>query len=314
MGNLIRKPSELEAKQTITMLIYGQPGVGKTTLAVSAPNAVLFDYDGGVQRINGAHQTLTVQIRSWEDTGAALDEIAAQYPETQTIVIDTVGKMLDYMGEYIMRTNSRMKKGDGTLSLQGYGLRKAMFIEFIKKTAVLGKNIIFVAHEKEEKRGDDTVKRPDIGGSSANDLVKELDLVGYMSMLGSERAIAFNPTEAYYAKNTCNLPAVTKIPVVVDEDGMAVGDNNFIRRVLATYRKSQAETQEKTREYDKLVENIRTAVEMAKTADELNQILGSLDKAQVYNSKMVGEKMVAMAARKLGLKYNAVEGRYGQQD
>lgn len=310
MGNLIRKPSELEAKQTITMLIYGQPGVGKTTLAVSSPNAVLFDYDGGVQRINGAHQTLTVQIRSWEDTGAALDEIAAQYPETQTIVIDTVGKMLDYMGEYIMRTNSRMKKGDGTLSLQGYGLRKAMFIEFIKKTAVLGKNIIFVAHEKEEKRGDDTVKRPDIGGSSANDLVKELDLVGYMSMLGSERAIAFNPTEAYYAKNTCNLPAVTKIPVVVDEVGMAVGDNNFIRRVLATYRKSQAETQEKTREYDKLVVNIKTAVGMANDAKGLNDILDSLEKTQVYNSRMVGEKLCAARAKALEVKFNSVSGRY----
>ena len=310
MGNLIRKPSELEAKQTITMLIYGQPGVGKTTLAVSAPNAVLFDYDGGVQRINGAHQTLTVQIRSWEDTGAALDEIAAQYPETQTIVIDTVGKMLDYMGEYIMRTNSRMKKSDGTLSLQGYGLRKSMFIDFIKKTAVLGKNIIFVAHEKEEKRGDDTVKRPDIGGSSANDLVKELDLVGYMQMLGKDRTIAFNPTEAYYAKNTCNLPAVTKIPVVVDEGGMAVGDNNFIRRVLATYRKSQAETQEKTREYDKLVVNIRTAVGMTQDAKGLNDILDSLEKTQVYNSKMVGEKLCAARAKALEVKYNSVSGRY----
>lgn len=310
MGNLIRKPSELEAKQTITMLIYGQPGVGKTTLAVSSPNAVLFDYDGGVQRINGAHQTLTVQIRSWEDTGAALDEIAAQYPETQTIVIDTVGKMLDFMSEYIVRNNSRMKKSDGTLSLQGYGLRKSMFIDFIKKTAVLGKNIIFVAHEKEEKRGDDTVKRPDIGGSSANDLVKELDLVGYMQMLGKDRTIAFNPTEAYYAKNTCNLPAVTKIPVVVDEAGMAVGDNNFIRRVLATYRKSQAETQEKTREYDALVENIRTAVAAAGTAEELNKVLDSIDKTQVYNSKMVGEKMAAQRAKALGLNFNAVDGRY----
>lgn len=310
MGNLIRKPSELEAKQTITMLVYGQPGVGKTTLAVSAPDAVLFDYDGGVQRINGAHQTLTVQIRSWEDTSEALDEIVASYPDVKTIVIDTVGKMLDFMSEYIVRNNSRMKKSDGTLSLQGYGLRKSMFIDFIKKTAVLGKNIIFVAHEKEEKRGDDTVKRPDIGGSSANDLVKELDLVGYMQMLGKDRTIAFNPTEAYYAKNTCNLPAVTKIPLVVDETGMAVGDNNFVRRVLATYKKTQAVTQEETRKYDTLVENIRTAVAAAGTAEELNKVLDSIAKTQVYNSKMVGEKMAAQRAKALGLNFNAVDGRY----
>lgn len=310
MGNLIRKPSELEAKQTITMLVYGQPGVGKTTLAVSAPDAVLFDYDGGVQRINGAHQTLTVQIRSWEDTSEALDEIVASYPDVKTIVIDTVGKMLDFMSEYIVRNNSRMKKSDGTLSLQGYGLRKSMFIDFIKKTAVLGKNIIFVAHEKEEKRGDDTVKRPDIGGSSANDLVKELDLVGYMQMLGKDRTIAFNPTEAYYAKNTCNLPAVTKIPLVADETGMAVGDNNFVRRVLATYKKTQAVTQEEMRKYDALVENIRTAVAAAGTAEELNKVLDSIAKTQVYNSKMVGEKMAAQRAKALGLNFNAVDGRY----
>lgn len=310
MGNLIRKPSELEAKQTITMLVYGQPGVGKTTLAVSAPDAVLFDYDGGVQRINGAHQTLTVQIRSWEDTSEALDEIVASYPDVKTIVIDTVGKMLDFMSEYIVRNNSRMKKSDGTLSLQGYGLRKSMFIDFIKKTAVLGKNIIFVAHEKEEKRGDDTVKRPDIGGSSANDLVKELDLVGYMQMLGKDRTIAFNPTEAYYAKNTCNLPAVTKIPLVVDETGMAVGDNNFVRRVLATYKKTQAVTQEETRKYDALVENIRTAVAAAGTAEELNKVRDSIAKTQMYNSKMVGEKMAAQRAKALGLNFNAVDGRY----
>lgn len=310
--SIIKKPSELEAKQTITMLVYGQPGVGKSTLGCSAPNAVLLDYDGGVQRINGAHRVPTVQIRSWEDTNTALDEITSEMPEVQTIVIDTVGKMLDFMSDYIIRNNSRMKKSDGSLSLQGYVLRKQMFIDFVKRTAVLGKNVIFVAHEKEEKRGEETVKRPDIGGSSANDLVKELDLVGYMQMIGKDRTIAFNPTEYYYAKNTCNLPAVTKLPLVVDDGGISVGDNNFVKRVLATYKKNQSETQEMTRRYDILVDSIKTAVQSAGDAESLNAILSSLEKQdnQVYNSKMIGEKIVASKARELGLKYNQLEKRY----
>ena len=308
--SLIKKPSELEVKQTITMLVYGQPGVGKSTLGCSAPNAVLFDYDGGVQRINGAHKTLTVQIRSWEDTKLALDEIQNEHPEVQAIVIDTVGKMLDYMSEYITRTNSRMKKSDGSLSLQGYGLRKQMFIDFIRQTAIFGKNVVFIAHEKEEKRGDETVKRPEIGGSSANDLVKELDLVGYMSMVGKERTIAFNPTEWYYAKNTCNLQPVIKLPAIVDDSGVANGDNNFIRRVLATYRKSQTETQSMTKQYDELLESIATAVEAASTADALNAILESLATTQVYNSKMVGEQRVARKAKALGLSYNQISKKY----
>lgn len=310
--SIIKKPSELEAKKTITMLVYGQPGVGKTTLGCSAPDAVLFDYDGGVQRINGAHRVPTVQVKSWEDTNTALQEITSEMPEVKTIVIDTVGKMLDYMSDYIIRNNSRMKKNDGTLSLQGYGLRKQMFIDFIKQTSILGKNIIFVAHEKEEKRGDDTVKRPDIGGSSANDLVKELDLVGYMQMLGKERTIAFNPTEWYYAKNTCNLPAVAKLPLVVDESGLAVNDNNFIRRVLATYKSSQDKTMEATKKYDTLIESISTAVSMSKTAEDLNKILSSIrdEKNQVYNSRMMGEKKVAAKAKQLGLTYNQIENKY----
>lgn len=310
--SIIKKPSELEAKKTITMLVYGQPGVGKTTLGCSAPDAVLFDYDGGVQRINGAHRVPTVQVKSWEDTNTALQEITREMPEVKTIVIDTVGKMLDYMSDYIIRNNSRMKKSDGTLSLQGYGLRKQMFIDFIKQTSILGKNIIFVAHEKEEKRGDDTVKRPDIGGSSANDLVKELDLVGYMQMLGKERTIAFNPTEWYYAKNTCNLPPVAKLPLVVDENGIAVNDNNFIRRVLATYKSSQDKTMEATKKYDALIGSITTAVAISKTAEELNKILSSIrdEKNQVYNSRMIGEKKVAAKAKELGLTYNQIDAKY----
>lgn len=310
--SIIKKPSELEAKKTITMLVYGQPGVGKTTLGCSAPDAVLFDYDGGVQRINGAHRVPTVQVKSWEDTNTALQEITREMPEVKTIVIDTVGKMLDYMSDYIIRNNSRMKKSDGTLSLQGYGLRKQMFIDFIKQTSILGKNIIFVAHEKEEKRGDDTVKRPDIGGSSANDLVKELDLVGYMQMLGKERTIAFNPTEWYYAKNTCNLPPVAKLPLVVDDSGVAVNDNNFIRRVLATYKSSQDKTMETTKKYDALIGSITTAVSISKTADELNKILVSIrdEKNQVYNSRLIGEKKVATRAKELGLTYNQIENKY----
>ena len=34
---LIKKPSELQVQTTIKALLYGQPGIGKTTDALSAP-------------------------------------------------------------------------------------------------------------------------------------------------------------------------------------------------------------------------------------------------------------------------------------
>lgn len=307
---IIKRPSELNVKATLSVLIYGQPGIGKTTLGVSAPDAVLFDYDGGVQRINGAHQVPTLQPTSWEDTNAALQEIAQEMPEIKTIVIDTVGKMLDYMSAYIIRTDPKMAMRDGSLSLKGYGVRKTMFVNFIKQLALMGKNVIFIAHEREERRGEETFKRPEIGGSSANDLIKELDLVGYMYAVGKERIITFDPAEYYYAKNTCNLPAAIKLPVVVDETGKA-SQNVAMANIVKSYKAAQVKRQAMTAEYEQVLDLIAETMTFAKDADSLNEVMAKVfSLEQIYDSFLKAQKAVAAKGKELGLTYNTIAKRY----
>ena len=307
---LIKKPSELSVKATLSVLIYGQPGIGKTTLGVSAPNAVLFDYDGGVQRINGAHQVATLQPTSWEDTNPALKEIAEEMPEVQTIVIDTVGKMLDYMSAYIIRNDAKMAMRDGSLSLKGYGVRKQMFVNFIKQLALMGKNVIFIAHEREERRGEETFKRPEIGGSSANDLIKELDLVGYMYAIGKERVITFDPAEYYYAKNTCNLPAAIKLPVVVDETGKA-SQNVAMANIVKSYEAAQVKRQSMTAEYEQVLDIIAETMTYATDADSLNEAMAKVfGLEQIYDSLLKAQKAVAAKGKELGLTYNKISKKY----
>lgn len=310
MGNLIKRPSELNVKATLSVLIYGQPGIGKTTLGVSAPDAVLFDYDGGVQRINGAHQVPTLQPTSWEDTNLALQEIQNEMPEVKTIVIDTVGKMLDYMSAYIIRNDAKMAMRDGSLSLKGYGVRKQMFINFIKQLAIMGKNVVFIAHEREERRGEETFKRPEIGGSSANDLIKELDLVGYMYAVGKERVVTFDPAEYYYAKNTCNLPAAIKLPVVVDETGKASGNVAFTQ-IVKQYQAAQKKRQEMTADYEQLLDIIADHVATATDADSLNEVMAKVFGFEhVYDSLLRAKRAVANKGKELGLTYNNTANRY----
>lgn len=307
---IIKRPSELSVKATLSVLIYGQPGIGKTTLGVSAPDAVLFDYDGGVQRINGAHQVPTLQPTSWEDTSLALQEIQNEMPEIKTIVIDTVGKMLDYMSAYIIKTDPKMAMRDGSLSLKGYGVRKTMFVNFIKQLAIMGKNVIFIAHEREDRRGEETFKRPEIGGSSANDLIKELDLVGYMYAVGKERIITFDPAEYYYAKNTCNLPAVIKLPVVVDESGKGAS-NKALANIVAQYRVAQEKRQDTTAEYEALLGIIADTVACADDAESLNKAMAKVfGFEQIYDSYLRAQRAVAKRGNELGLAYNKIEKRY----
>ena len=307
---IIKRPSELSVKATLSVLIYGQPGIGKTTFGVSAPDAVLFDYDGGVQRINGAHQVPTLQPTSWEDTNEALKEIALEMPEVKTIVIDTVGKMLDFMSAHIMKNDPKMAMRDGSLSLKGYGVRKTMFVNFIKQLAMMGKNVVFIAHEREERRGEETFKRPEIGGSSANDLIKELDLVGYMYAVGKERVVTFDPAEYYYAKNTCNLPAAMKLPMVVDEQGRGTSNVAF-SNIVKSYKTAQEARQEQTADYEALLDVITGKVDAATDAASLNAAMAEVfGYEHIYDSLLRAKRAVAKKGAELKVVYNQVKKCY----
>lgn len=303
---LIKLPSEIETKTAISVLVYGEPGIGKTTLVCSAPNPVLFDFDGGVQRINGAHRVPTVQVNSWQEALNALDEVARELPDTKSILIDTAGKMLDFMSAHIIASGERgMVNKDGTLSLKGYGVRKQMFIDFNHRITHMGKHVFYVAHEREEKRGDEVVKRPEIGGSSANDLIKELDLVGYMRAVGKKRSITFDPDEKWYAKNTCNLPAEIILPVMVDERGNAVAENTFLQTIIARYEDAQARNKEQTGEYEMLIDMLKGNVDDIKDADGANEFVEKIGTIQhIFNSKIVARRLFQEKVTKLGLVYN----------
>lgn len=294
-------------------MIYGSPGSGKSTLACSAPNSVMIDTDGGVMRINGAHQIPTLQVTKWEEIVDAMNEVK-QTPEVESVVIDTVGKMLSYMEEFIKRTSTGKRvevNRDGSLSLKGYGKRKQMFIDFIKGVTTLGKNVIFVGHDKEETRGDETVIRPEVGGSSTNDLMKELDLVGYMEMNGNIRTISFTPTDRFYAKNTCDMPGLIPIPVLIDENKKIIGENNFFANVIAGYKHRIEENVNNNRKLEDLKEMIDANIAEVKTAEDANNFIEwakGLD--HVYNSMAIASRKIANRAKALGLKLDKITKTY----
>lgn len=171
--SLIKKANELVIPTTIKMMLYGQAGMGKTTVALSAPKPLLLDFDNGVKRVNMAHLDGidTVQITSWNDVQQVLQEDLSGY---QTIVIDTIGKMMDFIITY--------KCGTRQPSIRDWGGINAEFSWMTRTLSSLNKNVIFVAHRDTRKEGDDTVFIPALREKSYNSIVTELDLLGYLEM------------------------------------------------------------------------------------------------------------------------------------
>lgn len=309
--SMFKKPSELAYNSTIKALVYGQPGLGKSTLALSTPNPVLFDFDGGIQRVNGAFQCPTLQVQDWTEVLQALQELEKDSNDFKTIVIDTAGKMLDYMSTYIIQQDNRLGKRDGSLTLQGFGARKIMFINFLKRVSMMGKHVIFVAHEREEKDGDIRIVRPEIGGSSAGDLIKELDLVGYMQAIGNKRTISWTPQEKFYAKNTCNLPPMQEIPVIIDAQGKIVGHNDFMSKIFENYDNYLKQESNTRKEYDELISEIEGEVACICDAEQANSyVLSMKDKKQIWDSNAHAKSLITDRCKELGLKFNKTTKKY----
>lgn len=309
--SMFKKPSELAYNSTIKALVYGQPGLGKSTLALSTPDPVLFDFDGGIRRVNGAFQCPTLQVQNWTEVLQALQELEKEPNDFKTIVIDTAGKMLDYMSTYIIQQDNRIGKRDGSLTLQGFGARKIMFINFLKRVSMMGKHVIFVAHEREEKDGDIRIVRPEIGGSSAGDLIKELDLVGYMQAIGNKRTISWTPQEKFYAKNTCNLPPMQEIPVIIDAQGKIIGHNDFMSNIFENYDKYLKQESSTRKEYDELISEIEGEVACISDAEQANSyVLSMKDKKQIWDSNAHAKSLITDRCKELGLKFNKTTKKY----
>lgn len=305
--SLIRKPHELNVQTKIKALIYGQAGTGKTTLALSTPKPLLFDFDGGVHRVNFAHLSNvgTVQIESYQDFLDVLEK--EDLSDFETFVIDTGGKCLDYMADYIIRKNPKLGKSNGTLTLQGYGERKAEFSALCKRISLMNKHILFVAHRETRTDGDEVRYVPLFGGSNYDSLVTELDLVGYLEANGRKRVITFDPTSRNDGKNTCNLPSTMDIPVIVDESGNPTDNNNFFfERIIQPYIKRLESRKVEGILYNEVIENIKEQVEQITDELSANDFVQRIDHIKhIGTSRLMAAKLVRERCTQLGLKFNS---------
>ncbi len=300
----IKKPADLTAMPMLKVLIYGQPGIGKTTLALSFPDPLMVDCDRGVHRVKPEHLKDTIEVSSWTDVDETLKH--EDLSPFKTIVFDTGGKLIDYMTAYLIKLEPKFAQQDGTFSLKGYGARKMMFQQLLARLHVMGKHVVFVAHEREEKDGDNRFIRPEIGGSSGNDLIKELDMVAYMDAIGSKRTLHLAPQERYYAKNSLGLDDALHVPDVSK-------GNNFMTEIVEKYLQDVEQRKSKSKEYYALLDELKSRVEQVATPDDANQYIEAVQAMDhIWDTKLRAASMLRDKAKVLGIKFDKEAGSYVQ--
>lgn len=298
--SLLTKPEDLKQNIKFKGLIYGQPGIGKSTLALSAPNPVVIDADNGMNRVEPHLRVPSLQVETYTQILELLD--SDELDSFETIIFDTIGAVLEIMEPYLIKQNPKNAKTNGTLSLQGYGERKRTFNALVRLANEKGKNILFVAHEKEEKDNENKVMRPDIPGSSGADIIKILDFVGYMEAKGAKRTISFCPTDRYYAKNSLQLDDVILVPDTKT-------GNIFISEKIVKMTKDRLIAQAKLREdYNQI---LKDAQNVLLNNSDLNVAVEALKAFhEIWDSKLQIKKLLTNYANENSWKYDKKQNAF----
>lgn len=307
---MIKKPDEMDfSNKRISMIVAGLPGIGKTTLALSAPKPLLIDLDGGVSRVEAKYRADTMTADNYNELRSELK--SADLSAYETIIIDTGGKLFEFMKPSIIAENPKNGKSDGSLSLQGYGAAKRKYGEFISFVKSLGKNLVVVFHATEvvlDESEKTTGLRIRIEGGTRDEIWDDMDLGAFMEVKGNKRTLGFSNCDRYYAKGTHGIHGVYSVPNL--EDG---AKNTFLSDLFEKVREDLNKENKEASLYNSAM-LLKPVIETADGPDGLNECLLKASKikhALTSREELFGA-MVAKA-KELGCFYDKKEKKFKRE-
>lgn len=294
---MIRKPAEMiNTENRFRVLIAGYPGIGKTTLGLSAPKPLLIDVDFGINRTMASVRKDYIQPETYDEL---LNDLKGDLKDYETIVIDTGGKLLDLMKAYVIKNDIKNAKKDGTLSLQGYGAVGREFSRFMNYIYFeLRKHCVIIFHAVEEKQDEETKLRILVEGSTKNTVWQNVELGGFIEMRGNKKTIGFDNCERYFAKSSFRIKGNYIIPEL---EGTQTNDfltklfeqaNKNIQEESKVFEEERKQCEELVRKYEEITSNMTTnnvneVIELIKSID--NHILTSEKEIKAHFAEKIKE-------------------------
>lgn len=235
LGGLKVHPVQKRANY-LNILIYGDSGVGKTTLAGSADEVpslrpcLIIDFEGGTESLVRSYPDIDqVRVENWKEMQQVYDALHRGDHEYQTVILDSLTEIQKFNMYSIMEElqTSRPDLDPDVPGMREWGKNLEQMRRFVRAFRDLKMNTVFTALKKEDKN-DKTgmvTTMPSLSGKLAGEVAAFLDIVAYyyVKRIGTgedaedKRLLLTQKTETIIAKDRSgSLPLVMESPTLKD--------------------------------------------------------------------------------------------------
>lgn len=227
----------------INLLVYGDPGVGKTVLAASADKVpemrpvIFIDIEGGTFSIRERYpEVKVVRVESWDDMQSIYDALLMEDHGYRTVVLDSLTEIQKFSMYNIMEFTVKKDpdRDPDVPSMREWGKNIEQIRKLVRAFRDLPMHTIFTALEKSDKdnKTGKVKTKPSLSGKLANEVAGFLDIVAYQYTKVHEdelrRYLLTGSHEQYVAKDRSdNLPLTIESPTMDKVFGFAFGNESI---------------------------------------------------------------------------------------
>ena len=166
------------------ILLYGLPGVGKTSLASEFKNVLIAGFEMGTNALNNVYVQPIKTWKDWRDMVKQLCTKDALKDKFDSIAIDTADFAWDLCIKWICSQNGVEKLGDIPWG-GGYDLAKKEYTQTFRDLTYSGYGLVFISHStektyKNEKGEDYTQIVPALPNRPFDIVNKMVDIIAYI--------------------------------------------------------------------------------------------------------------------------------------
>lgn len=241
----------------MNILIYGDPGSGKTHLAGTAQDVPsmadvhIFNIDGGIMTLASRGDIHATDIHSIDDLEQEMFKIInhdPKYANTKTVVIDNITELQTLTLESITTAEfANRKKKDKNYSvddvyLEDYGVAGKRLARVLRGFRDLPLHVIYIAHKKDKMRkGTNTLEesKPNLTDKLCTAIMGYMDFVWYLytadEAVGDEDHGYYTETHRYLLTQPMNnYAAKTRGAEFAQRIGSVIKDPNMVQ-IMSEY-------------------------------------------------------------------------------